>query len=182
MTIKLSRYHHRVLTDAADAGGVLTITHKGTLSALKRRGLVEPRTVRVRGRRKPRTEWVLTDLGREAIEHAEVIPDRPRVIWPEVWDRDTVTRGRHYRAQGHTLRRGDIMWRIECPARSEDTPVALVDSLAEAVDVLSHHLYGGLGCTARHRADTAPAVDLDALQARTATAQLELFPTGGDQR
>lgn len=183
MTIKLCRYHHLVLTDAAGNGGVLTIAHKGTLAALKRRGLVAPRTVRVRGRRKPRTEWVLTAAGYEAIEHAEVLPDRPRPIWPEVWDIETVTRGRHYRAQGHTLRRGDIMWRIECPARpSEDTLVGLADSLAEAIDDLRHHLYGGPGCTARHRADPVPAVDLDALQAQAATTQLELFPAGGEQR
>ena len=183
MTIKLSRYHHRVLTDAGGPDGVLAITHKGTLAALQRRGLAVRRTVRVRGRRKPRTEWVLTDKGREACEHAEVVPDRPRPIWPGHWDIETITRGHLYLAEGHRLFRGAIMWRIECPAQPQNTVVALVDSLAEAIDELRfHHFNGPHACTARNRPDTVPAVDLDAVQAEIIAPQLELFVPGGEQR
>lgn len=159
-TITITPTQAQILQSAAD-DGELSRADRRALPGMERRGWVQRRDTR--RRRKIVTRWYRTPDGEHALAVGEVVQPRPRPAWWETWqvERLTPTDYRvtpHERPTHQLVRPGrHMLWRAICPARGEDDPLALRDTLAEVVDVLSSHLCHERECLPR------PA-DLDAVR------------------
>jgi hypothetical protein len=147
----------RWVLQGADQDGELQRVDGRIMPGLERRGWVV-KTYRRQGRRTV-TVWRLTLAGTAARDNAEVVEPAPRPEWLQTWTRERIGPNR-YLVEGHELVKPgrDMLWRVRCPERTQDPedPVAYVDTLAEAVDRLRHHLW--------HEQCRPTPVDLDAAE------------------
>jgi hypothetical protein len=149
--------HHALMSAGPD--GRLTVTHRGILGALIRRGWV--RAVETRRRRKTVTHYEITGEGLTARDAVPVAPPRARPLWRESWTVTPVRVGRCYIVDCHklVLPGRDMLWRVLCPSCAADQPVGYCETLADAVERLARHLIGA-DCP---RSGVTPPVDPDEL-------------------